>query len=358
MIVHSRYVEARARERRLRRAGLAHPAPGLAGRRRRAGAVDGRPALRLLRAPEREQAHPAAARGVRARPRARIPARGCCSSAPTRRGFDLDGGSSGSASTRAVVIREDYVDGGAALGADGARATSASACARRRWARPPARAIRALSLGQAARRQRPRLVRGAAGRRRAQGAGRRARGRDARRRARAARRRAAAARRDGRGRARATPRREHDARPRRRRSTPPRSRRRPAAPAVRERGAPRGRRGAPPTSASRPTTRSRPSSPSGCARSRCRVSAATARPRRDRALALAARRAGAGSGSARSSSSRPRSASRSRAAWSAPWIMVDELDLLRAREELRRGRPLPRPRRTRPAPPTASSTRC
>ena len=43
--------------------------------------VVGRAADRLLRVPEHEQAHPAAARGVRARCAASVPARGCCSSA-------------------------------------------------------------------------------------------------------------------------------------------------------------------------------------------------------------------------------------------------------------------------------------
>ena len=110
VIVHSRYVEARAREHGYdgplwRIPHPAWPAPDVEPARGRR-----RAALRLLRAPEREQAHPAAAARVRRAPRARIPARGCCSSAPRRRASTSPAGSSGSASTPTGVIREPYVE--------------------------------------------------------------------------------------------------------------------------------------------------------------------------------------------------------------------------------------------------------
>ena len=69
LIVHSRYVEERARARRFRRPGLADPASGLAVPAVAPRPVEGTPADRLLRPPEREQAHPAAPRRVRAAPR-------------------------------------------------------------------------------------------------------------------------------------------------------------------------------------------------------------------------------------------------------------------------------------------------
>ena len=79
LIVHSRYVEQCVRGRRLRRAALAHRASGLAGARGRARQRRRQAAVRLLRAPEREQAHPAAASSVRTGA-PRIRTRGSCSS--------------------------------------------------------------------------------------------------------------------------------------------------------------------------------------------------------------------------------------------------------------------------------------
>ena len=67
LIVHSRYVEERARASRVRGAGLADPASGLAGAARsRPRQVEGSPLIGCFREREREQAHPAAARGLRA----------------------------------------------------------------------------------------------------------------------------------------------------------------------------------------------------------------------------------------------------------------------------------------------------
>ena len=72
--------------RRLRRADLADADAGLAGAATSTPAADrGQPADRLLRPCEREQAHPAAARGFE-RLRDAVPTRGCCSSARGRRG--------------------------------------------------------------------------------------------------------------------------------------------------------------------------------------------------------------------------------------------------------------------------------
>ena len=71
LIVHSRYVEERARAAGYEGPGLADPASRLGARADRAGAARGEPADRLVREREREQADPAAAGGVRtAAPRA------------------------------------------------------------------------------------------------------------------------------------------------------------------------------------------------------------------------------------------------------------------------------------------------
>ena len=120
LIVHSRYVEARRARRGLRR-------PGLARSRTRPGPsepvapadVDGRPARRLLRLPEHEQADPAAARGVRAAAGAAGRARGCCSPARPPSASTSSAGSSGSASAARRSIREDYVPEERAVVADG-----------------------------------------------------------------------------------------------------------------------------------------------------------------------------------------------------------------------------------------------
>ena len=81
--------------------------------------VDGRPAHRLLRPPEREQADPAAARGVRAasasaRPGARLLLVGAAAER-----FDLERRLERLGLGGDALIREDYVAGGAALVADG-----------------------------------------------------------------------------------------------------------------------------------------------------------------------------------------------------------------------------------------------
>ena len=67
-----------------------------------------RPADRLLRLPEHEQADPAAARGVRVAAARAGRARGCCSSAPPASASTSSAGSSGSGSTEGVE-RLDYV---------------------------------------------------------------------------------------------------------------------------------------------------------------------------------------------------------------------------------------------------------
>ena len=212
----------------------------------------------------------------------------------------------------------------------------------RRWARPPASAIRALSLGK------PLVVSDvgwfarAAGRGRDQGAGRRARAGGARRRARAARgepaRRAemaAAARRYAET--------EHEldrvADLYAARARGGGRRRRPCATRCSREVAARGRRG-------RDRGRLDPTRPSSASALR-----EAALERRERVGARCGARARSPArpvlGLARRArrSSRPRSASQlARAAWSRPWIMVDELIYSRAREELRRDRPLPRPR--------------
>ena len=84
-----RRATARARPATAGRSGGSRTRPGRArtsSRRRRRR----RPADRLLRLPEHEQADPAAPRGVRARCASAAPARGCCSSAQPAERFDLD----------------------------------------------------------------------------------------------------------------------------------------------------------------------------------------------------------------------------------------------------------------------------
>ena len=84
LIVHSRYVEERARAAGYDGPIWRVPHPAWPGPGRRAGRRSpGDPLDRLLRQRQREQAGAAAARGVRARCGASSPARGCCSSAPT-----------------------------------------------------------------------------------------------------------------------------------------------------------------------------------------------------------------------------------------------------------------------------------
>ena len=198
-----------------------------AARRRRA-------ADRLLRAPEREQAHPAAAARVRGAAARRIPARACCSSARRRPASTSRAGSSGIGLDDGRRDPRAVRRGGAALVADGGvrrvRAAARADDGRDVGQRDPDALAR-----QAARRQRRRLVRRAARRRRAEGSRRRRRGGRRARRRRCARLAdpGVAATRWARPRARtssgsttstASP-----------SSTPPRSRRPPAARAVRER---------------------------------------------------------------------------------------------------------------------------
>ncbi len=175
--------------RRLRGPDLADPAPGLGACAGRGGAARGLAADRLLREREREQADPAAARGVR--PPAPRPA-GRAAAARRRRLARLRPRPAPAAPR---PVRRGHRPGGVrrggpALVADG----------RLRRLRQPALADDGRDLGQrhppalarqAGRRQRRRLVRRAAGRGRAQGSGRRARDRHALRGARAARARRA-----------------------------------------------------------------------------------------------------------------------------------------------------------------------
>ena len=136
LIVHSRYMAAGAGS-GLRGPALADPAPCLAAAASRGRGHRGRPADRLLRSSQHEQAGAAAARAF-ARFRRGIPARGCCSSARRRERFDSIAGSSGSARSEAIV-RRGVRPRGANVVADGRPATCSSTCARRRWARRPAR---------------------------------------------------------------------------------------------------------------------------------------------------------------------------------------------------------------------------
>ncbi len=85
---------ARARS-RLRGPDLADPAPRLARARPRSGGARGRSALRLLREHQREQAHPAGARGVRVGCAATTKALGCSSSGRPRRASTSTAGCSG-----------------------------------------------------------------------------------------------------------------------------------------------------------------------------------------------------------------------------------------------------------------------
>ena len=120
LIVHSRYVE----ERRARAPATAGRSGGSRTRPGRERAVEPadverRPARRLLRAPEHEQADPAAARGVRAAAGA---AAGRAAAARRRGRRALRpraAGSSGSASAARRSSASDYVPRGAAVVADG-----------------------------------------------------------------------------------------------------------------------------------------------------------------------------------------------------------------------------------------------
>ena len=120
LVVHSRYVEERARAAGYEGPICGRPAPRLARARRSPPAdVDGRPAVRRVRQRQREQARAAAPRGVRAAPRRPTRARGCCSSARRRRASTSTAACSGSGSTARGSSREGYVDEAPALGADG-----------------------------------------------------------------------------------------------------------------------------------------------------------------------------------------------------------------------------------------------
>ncbi len=170
VIVHSRYVEMLAREHGYdgplwRIPHPAWPAPDV-----EPAPIEGAPLIGSLRPPEREQADPAAA--PRVRRAARAPAR---RAPPARRrggaGLRPRGPARAARPRRRGRDPRALRRGGAAVGADG----------RLRRLRPPARTDDGGDLGlrdphalarQAARRQRPRLVRRAAGRRRAEGAGR------------------------------------------------------------------------------------------------------------------------------------------------------------------------------------------
>ena len=175
LIVHSHYVEEQAREHGYdgplwRIPHPAWPAPAVEPARGRRRAAD-----RLLRAHQREQAHPAAAARVRraaADASRRAPAARRLGGA---RASTSPAGSSGPGSTPSGVIREPYVEEAAALVADGGvrrvRAAARADDGRDVGQRDPDALAR-----QAARRQRRRLVRRAAGRRRAEDAGRRRRG--------------------------------------------------------------------------------------------------------------------------------------------------------------------------------------
>ena len=100
-------------------ARVADPAPGLARAGGRSRRPRRRPGDRLPRAPEREQADPAAARGVRACTPLRR-RRGCSSSAPPRRSSTCRAGSRGWASLRGDRAR-GVRRGAAVLVADGRR---------------------------------------------------------------------------------------------------------------------------------------------------------------------------------------------------------------------------------------------
>ena len=135
VIVHSRYVETRAREHGYDGPLWRIPHPGVAGARRRAGAIEGAPLFgcfghlneskripQLLRAFAEFRAHAS-------RPR------GCCSSAPRRPASTSQGrlerlGLDDRGRDPRAVRR-----GGAALGAHVGLRRRASCCARRRWAR-------------------------------------------------------------------------------------------------------------------------------------------------------------------------------------------------------------------------------
>ena len=135
--------------------------------------VHGRPADRLLRLPEHEQADPAAARGVRvAAPRA-CPERGCCSSARAGERFDLVAPARAARARPTASTALDYVP-------EERMWSLMAACDVLVNLRYPTMGetsgsvIRGLSLGKPLRRLRRRLVRRAARRRRAEGPGRRA----------------------------------------------------------------------------------------------------------------------------------------------------------------------------------------
>ena len=167
-----------ARGRRASTGRSARPAPGLAGARRRARRRRGRPADRRVRERQREQARAAAPRGVRApapeRPGARLLLVGAISP-----GFDLDRRLQRLGLDGDGLVREGYVD-------ERRLWSLMAACDVHVNLRSPTMgetsgtAIRALSLGKPLVVTRRRLVLGAPGRRRPQGARRRPRGRRAR----------------------------------------------------------------------------------------------------------------------------------------------------------------------------------
>ena len=333
-IVHSRYVERRARAARLRRgrSGGSRIRPGRAPRRRAGAGRRASPLIGCFGNLNASKRDPAAARGVRARSARDAP--GGAAAARRRRGARLRprpaarSGSGSTATARPRGLRRR----GAALVADG----------RLRRLRQPALADdgrdvrhgdpRALAR-QAAGRLRRRLVRRAAGRRRAEGAGRRGRGR------RRSRRRSSCSRRGEDARA------AMGAAARRSRGASTTSSR------VAEllRGGARGgrRRRAPsPTPCSARSRAPRPrsgSSPASPEAARARAPA-----RRGRAWsydAAAAAVPAVGAGSRRSSSSRSLVRGLARARDGRAVDHGRRADLLRARAELRRRRRAPRPRR-------------
>ena len=331
----------------LPRADRADPAPGLAAARDRARRRRGRAAVRLLRPPERDQAH----RGARLRVRS-----GCASAGPAR-------GSCSSARWRVRLDRLELPEGvehrdvrarGRALVADGRlrrdRLAPLADDGRDLRERDP----RALAR-QAAGRQRRRLVRGAPGRRRDQGAGGRARGgrrcspRSRRSPTRPSGRRWASARASWSNASTgsiASP-----------RPTPPRWRPSPAAPWCEERVLRRGRLG---RRRGRHGRRRRGRARGAAARGRpWRLAQRRRRPGRARPSSSARSRRGPGSRGLVVVSAGIRYALARRIV--APWIMVDELVYSELAKSFADGRALPAPRRAhrrlRPRLPGAAQPR-
>ena len=142
VIVHSRYVERRVSRARLRRAGLADPAPGLAGADGDSGRRSAERSLhrRLLRPPQPGQALPQLLEAF-ALLRERVPEALLLLVGSLSPGLELDAHREGVRATTTTWTRSGS-------GRCSPPATSASASATRRWARPRACVVRALSLGR------------------------------------------------------------------------------------------------------------------------------------------------------------------------------------------------------------------